>query len=86
MKFDGNGLFVQANDQDLNRPPTYYKIDAASAELPSTFEIAIGLSYLQSFDEENSLLQSSGLFQNNNYAYDDYKFGLQSIDTKIYYL
>ncbi|MBK7229642.1 MAG: PorV/PorQ family protein [Ignavibacteriales bacterium] len=74
MKFSGNGLFVQANDQSSQRGPTYLAIDGASAELPS--EIAIGLSYLQSFDEENSLLLSSS-FQNNNYAYDDYKFGLE---------
>jgi hypothetical protein len=74
MKFSGNGLYAQANDPGSQRGPTYLSIDAASAELPS--EIALGLSYQTQFDEENSLLLSS-TFQNNNYAYDDYKFGLE---------
>ncbi len=74
MSFTGNGTFVQANDQSSSRGPTYYQFSAASAELPS--EIGIGLSYLRHFDEENAL-SVSATFQNNNFTYDDYKFGLE---------
>ena len=74
MKFEGNGLYVQATDPNAQRGPTYLALEGASAELPS--EIAIGLSYQTHFDEENALLVSS-TFQNNNYAYDDYKFGIE---------
>jgi hypothetical protein len=74
MTFTGNGTIVQANDQSSSRGPTFYQFEAASAELPS--EIGIGLSYLRHFDEENAL-SVSATFQNNNFTYDDYKFGLE---------
>ena len=73
MKYDGNGLYVQATSVG-DRGPTYLKVDAASAELPT--EISVGLSYQRNFDEENSLTLST-TFQNNNYTYDDYKIGLE---------
>jgi len=73
MQYDGNGLYVQAESVG-DRGPTYLKVDAASAELPT--EISIGLSYQRKFDEENSLSLST-TFQNNNYTYDDYKIGLE---------
>ncbi len=74
MTFSGNGTYVQANDQGSSRGPTYYQFDASSAELPS--EIGIGLSYMRHFDEQNSVMVSAA-FQNNNFTYDDYKFGLE---------
>ncbi|GMU95396.1 PorV/PorQ family protein [Ignavibacterium album] len=74
IKFDGNGLFVNANDPNSQRGPTFLKVDAQAADLPS--EIALGVSYLRQIDDENSL-QISGAFQNNNYSYDDYKVGLE---------
>lgn len=74
IKFDGNGLFVNANDPNALRGPTFLKVDAQAADLPS--EIALGVSYLRQIDDENSL-QISGTFQNNNYSYDDYKVGLE---------
>jgi hypothetical protein len=74
IKFDGNALFVNSVDPIADRGPTYLKIDAASAELPS--ELSIGLSYKIKFDEENGII-ASGTFQNNNYTYDDYKIGAE---------
>jgi hypothetical protein len=74
IKYDGNGLYVNAEDPNAQRGPTFLKIDAASAELPS--EISIGLSYQRNIDDGNSLTGSFA-FQNNNYAYDDYKLGLE---------
>ncbi len=72
MTFSGNGTYINANDPNSQRGPTFYQFDAASAELPS--EIAIGLSYQRHFDEENTVALSA-TFQNNNYTYDDYKIG-----------
>lgn len=74
MTFSGNGTYVLANDPTSSRGPTYLRFDAASAELPS--EIGIGLSYLRHFDEENSVTVAAA-FQNNNFTYDDYKFGAE---------
>jgi len=83
IKYDGNALYVNAEIPDALRGPTYYKIDAASAELPS--EISIGLSYQRKFDEENWVTVSSA-FQNNNYSYDDYKIGLEYTYKDIFYV
>lgn len=83
IKYDGNGLYTQAESTTGDRGSTFLKFDAASAELPS--EIGIGLSYQRYFDEENSITLS-GTFQNNNYTYDDYKIGLEYTFKDIFYL
>lgn len=74
MKFDGPGLYTQADVSDYNRPPSYYKIDAAGVEMPSTFEM--GLGYKAKIDEANAL-QFSGMFQHNNFSDDEYKVGAE---------
>ena len=74
MQYDGSGLLTLAEVQDYSRPPQYYKIEAASFDLPSTFEI--GLGYKPVIDEMNSL-QFSGAFQNNNFSSDEYKIGAE---------
>jgi len=74
IKYDGNGLYTQAESTVGDRGPTYLKIDAASAELPS--EISVGLAYERKFDEENAVTFAA-TFQNNNYTYDDYKVGAE---------
>lgn len=83
IKYDGNAMFVNAEAVGANRGPTYYKVDASTAELPS--EIGIGLSYMRKLDEENSLTLS-GTFVNNNYTYDDYKVGLEYTFKNIFYV
>ncbi|MEO8398511.1 MAG: PorV/PorQ family protein [Ignavibacteriaceae bacterium] len=74
MKYSGSALFVQADVNNLNRPPQYYTIDAAGFELPSTFEL--GLGYRPQIDEMNALTVAT-TFQNNNFSGDEYKFGLE---------
>ena len=74
MKFDGSGLNVNAGATGYNRPDQYYKIDAAPFELPSSLEI--GLSYVPQFDESNKLLVST-TFENNNFASDQYRLGME---------
>ncbi len=83
IKYDGNGLYVEAQSTVGDRGPTFLKVDAASAELPS--EIGVGLSYQKKIDEENSLILST-TFQNNNYTYDDYKIGLEYTFKDIFYV
>ena len=43
VKYDGEGLGVQATANDGDRPVEYYKIDAASFDLPFAFDM--GISY-----------------------------------------
>ena len=43
MKYDGEGLGVMASPVDGDRPVEYYKVDAASFDLPFVFDM--GLSY-----------------------------------------
>ncbi len=74
MRYSGNGLYVMADALNSNIGPTYYAIEAGSAELPS--EISVGLSYLKKFDEDNSVLLA-GSYVSNNYTYDDYKIGAE---------
>lgn len=74
MTYDGSALWVQATASSADRSVTFYKVAAASAELPS--EISLGISYTKKFDQDNTL---SGAFAytNNNYSYDEYKVGLE---------
>lgn len=72
MKYSGGGLFQQGQIDGVNRPPTFYTIDAAAFELPTNFQL--GLGYSPVLDEINSL-QFSGIYQNNNFSGDEYKIG-----------
>ena len=74
MKFDGPGLLREASATDVLRPASFYKIEAASDELPSIIEIGMGYSY--QFEQQNVFTVST-LFQNNNLSDDEYKFGLE---------
>ena len=72
MSFDGGGLMYVATVEDQNRPPGYYKAEAAPFELPSTLEFGVGYRY--AFDAQNAL-QVAGTFQSNNFADDEYRLG-----------
>ena len=72
MSFDGGGLMYVAEVEDQNRPPGYYKAEAAPFELPSTLEFGVGYRY--AFDSQNAL-QVAGTFQSNNFADDEYRLG-----------
>jgi hypothetical protein len=72
MKYSGGGLFQEGQIAGVNRPPTFYTVDAAAFELPSNFQL--GLGYTPVLDEINSL-QFSGMYQNNNFSGDEYKIG-----------
>ena len=72
MSFDGGGLMYVATVEGQNRPPGYYKAEAAPFELPSTLEFGVGYRY--AFDSQNAL-QVAGTFQSNNFADDEYRLG-----------
>lgn len=74
MKFDGAGLLREASGTDLSRPPSFYKIEAQTDELPSIIELGASYQYRM---EPQSMLTFSTLFQNNNFSDDEYKLGLE---------
>lgn len=74
MKYDGSSLYVQGNVDDLNRPPQFYKVDAAAFELPTVFQLGFG--YRPRLDDINTLL-ATATFQNNNFSDDEYRVGLE---------
>jgi hypothetical protein len=74
MTFDGAGLYRTAEAVDHLRPPTLYKVEAQEDELPSTIELAVG--YETTLAEDHGLTVV-GVFQNNNLADDQYKFGAE---------
>ncbi|MGK9477451.1 PorV/PorQ family protein [Melioribacter sp. OK-6-Me] len=83
MDYDGSGLNVKAISTDLSRPTQYYKIDAASFELPSTLELALGYNY--QFNETNSLIVN-GVFQNSNFYGDEYRFGAEYAYNDLFFV
>jgi hypothetical protein len=83
MQYDGSDLFIQAEDPSGERGNTFYKVVASSFELPS--EIALGVTYTRALNNENSL-SVSGAFVNNNFAFDDYKVGLEYSYKNILFL
>jgi hypothetical protein len=74
MQFEGDGLLRQGQVNDVLRPGTFYRVNAASFELPSTIEL--GLAYAIDVGEQNAL-NVSGMFQNNNFSADEYKVGAE---------
>jgi hypothetical protein len=74
LTFDGSDLLVSAAPPGSNRPSNFYKVNVASADLPTSLEV--GLSYMAKFDEMNSMIVT-GNFVNNNYSDDEYKMGAE---------
>ena len=72
LHYDGDGLIRQAIVDDALRSTSPVRLDAASADLPSTIEIGLGYSYSLS---RSSLFTFSSAFQNNNFSDDEYRFG-----------
>lgn len=70
IKYDGEDLIRTAEDPTSLRGPQFYKIDAASFELPSQLEF--GLSYIYKFNDTYQAILASS-FQNNNFANDEYR-------------
>ncbi len=74
MRFEGDGLLRQGNVDDVLRPGSFYRVTAAAFELPSTIEL--GLGYKVDVGDQSSL-DVSGIFQNNNFSSDEYRVGAE---------
>ncbi len=74
MQYGGSGLWVQATIPNASVGLSYYKLQAASFQLPSVIDI--GLGYKKSLDENNAL-EIAGTFENNNFGIDEYRGGVQ---------
>jgi hypothetical protein len=72
MQFGGSSLWVQASDPTTARGLSYYKVEAASFQMPSVIDLGVG--YTKPLDEDNSLKISMS-YENNNYAIDGYRVG-----------
>ncbi len=75
MKYSGSGLLNQAQEQNSS----FYDFrsrEASSDQLPSTVEL--GLTYRRNITETSDLVLA-GVFQNNNFDNDRYKFGLEYV-------
>ncbi len=72
MQYGGSGLWVQATDPNSSRGLTYYKVEAASFQMPSVIDLGVG--YTKPLDEENSL-RVSAAYENDNYGIDGYRVG-----------
>jgi hypothetical protein len=83
MTYGGEGLKRTAENEGDDRPPSTYMIEAASADLPSSVEV--GLGYAAALDE-SFVVQTSGLFQNNNFSNDEYKVGVELGYLKRFFL
>ena len=88
MQYGGSGLYVQADVPTSGIGLSYYKLEAASFQLPSVIDI--GLGYKKSLDENNSL-EVMGTFENNNFGIDEYRVGadygfMKTIDIRGGYL
>jgi hypothetical protein len=83
MQFEGDGLLRQGQVNDVLRPGSFYRVTAASFELPSTIEI--GLAYAVDIGEQNGL-NLTGMFQNNNFSVDEYMLGAEYSYDKTFFL
>ncbi len=70
MSFDGADLYRSATDPNSSRGEQFYKIEAATFELPSQLEL--GLAYVRSFSNDYKMMVASS-FLNSNFGNDEYK-------------
>lgn len=76
MQYEGSGLIRRGQLDDLLRPSSFYKLEAARAELPSVIEL--GFAYKVSMNEQ-SHVNFASIFQNQNLSDDEYKLGAEFV-------
>jgi hypothetical protein len=82
LNYEGSGLFRQADVPGSDRESGFFKVSSATFDLPTVFEL--GLAYAYPIGDENSLMVT-GAYQNNNFAVDEYRFGVEySYDQMLY--
>jgi hypothetical protein len=75
VEYDGSALLGRGQLDDLRRPPADYKIQAASADLPSIFEIGLGYRMAPAVGQVNV----TSVFRHNNYADDQVRGGVEYV-------
>ncbi len=74
LRYKGSALLNRGQLNSLRRAPSFYNIQASSADLPSTFELGLAYKYpVQELGE----LNFSSVFEHQNYSYDQYKMGVE---------
>lgn len=81
MQYDGSALLRRGQLDDLRRPPADYKVEAASADLPSLFELGLGYRYQPAGLGEVNL---TSVFRHNNYARDQIRSGAEYIVNEMF--
>jgi hypothetical protein len=76
MQYDGSGLIRRGQLDELLRPSSFYKLEAARAELPSVIEL--GFAYKMPLNDQSHINLAS-IFQNQNLSDDEYKLGAEFV-------
>ena len=76
QRYDGSALLRSGSLDDLRRPTSIYKIEASSADLPSTFELGLGYAHSPT---ALGRARHFALFQHHNFAHDQWKFGSEYV-------
>ena len=76
QRYEGPALLNRGEVGSLRRGPSFYSVQASSADLPSTFQLGLAWNYpVTSMGE----LNFSSVFEHQNYSYDQYKLGVEYI-------
>ena len=76
LRYDGSALLRSGSLDGLRRPSSVYKIEASSADLPSTFEIGLGY---RCNPAPTGRAEFSLVFQHHNFAHDQWRFGSEYV-------
>ena len=76
LRYEGSGLLNQGQLNSLRRGPSFYTVQASSADLPSTFELGLAWNYPV---QESGELNFSSVFEHQNYSHDQYKLGVEYV-------
>jgi hypothetical protein len=76
VEYDGSALLNRGELNGLRREPSDYKVQPASADLPSLFEIGLGYRYNPAGLGEVNL---NSVFRHNNYGYDQLRSGVEYV-------
>ena len=81
LQFNGPGLLRPGQLDGLRRPRAAYKVEASSADLPSTFELGLGYHRTPTASGQVAL---SSVFQHHNFARDQWKLGVEYQHRKFF--
>jgi len=83
MVFDGPDMLRAAEDAAASRGQQFYKIDAASFELPS--QVMLGIAYERNISDDSRVLLITS-FENNNFSNDEYKLAGEFAFKEVFFV